>query len=87
LDTQHLKTFTVTSDEMCCHDPLWLNHFLVYELTWIHEEHSKFSPQMVWERFSLEWSGSTLICKFKTTPYVNLSTKFKGKNLILHSSK
>ena len=53
LDIQHfLKPFTVTSGEMCCHvvmmhfDRILHVYFLVYKLTWTHED-SQFSPQMV----------------------------------------
>jgi len=53
LDIQHfLKPFTDTSGEMCCHAVIihtdWIihSHFLVYKLTWTHED-SPFSPQMI----------------------------------------
>ena len=49
---QHLKPFTFTSGEMCCHALMilidWIInlYFLVYKLTWIHED-SQFSLQNV----------------------------------------
>jgi len=54
LDIQHfLKPFTVTTGEMYCYaamihiDYIIHSYFLVYKLTWIHEEDLQFSPQMV----------------------------------------
>jgi hypothetical protein len=54
LDIQHfLKPFRITSIEIHCHAIInhveWVIHlhFLVYKLTWAHEEDPQFSPQMV----------------------------------------
>jgi hypothetical protein len=52
LDMQHLKPFKITFGDMHCHavmihiDCIINLYFLVYKLTWTHEE-LQFSPQMV----------------------------------------
>jgi hypothetical protein len=69
LDIQHfLKPFPVASSEMCCYAVLihtdWIIHlyFLVYKLTWPHEEDLQFSPQIISGVKNFKYVCSGLLC-------------------------
>ena len=69
LDVQHfLKPFPVTSSEICCYSVMihtdWLIHlyFLVYKLSWTHEEDLQFSPHIISGVKNFKYMCSGLLC-------------------------
>jgi len=91
LDIQHfLRPLKMTFGETCCHAIMiclfliihW--YFLVYKLTWTHQEDSQYSPQMVLVVLRILTTCVPDLCVVSVVWSVKFRVLFMGFNLWIH---